>query len=916
MSRLAELHGSVANAIVFNEEKGSARNASSAPPPHETLSLRTAFEAMNEAKRHQSPYTLRSRTSRFAHFFRENPGIEATPLSELSTAQISVALNRACHSPTVFNDTLGALSALYTYAMRKGWCTSNPLIPIDRRHVTEKEIHPLMPVDLSISPLQDLAGRARIPYMHMKAFIPLALGTGAAWGGWHVSDADLLAARQERGAAELNRSAYGEALRVAGDGYTEGIGTYAAGMVPLTVPEQSAALSGACGVDDGAGQDAGGVVFRVLSGSSVLWSSPEMKRGAHVQEFKVTVPQGARRLYLVTEATGDGGAPADWVNLKWEAGAPASPPPADEPVQMKGEDFGLTPGEEDATKAMQAMLNAAREKRGSVKIVLKKGEYHFHEAEALRMSFYASNHDQPAIRPVAVPLVDLENVEIDGGGSTFIIHGMTQPVLVMDSQCITLSNLSIALSRPWGGEAVIVSAEGGGATVSIDTDAFPCEIRGDRLFNRGEGWSESISCVMAAFRKDTGRIAAADIPLNSTVEALRDGTFRFPCFDAESLRLAPGDVLVLRSYAIPSPGVMLYRARNTVLNNVFIAGSMGKALLAQRSENVTILGGGCASLPGKAAVHTADSDAAHFSNTKGLIRIEGALFEGMMDDAANVHATCLGIVEVKGDRTILCRYMHRQAVGFEIFLPGERLTFIAGKTLENGETAAVTSVRKLDSSHLLITLDRPVPAGIGAGDAVENADWHPSVIFRRNIVRNNRARGILITTPGETLIEDNLFDHSSGSAILLAGDAQNWYESGACRKVTIRNNRFIHNLTWRYQFTDAIISIHPSVSQIEKQKSCYHSHIDITGNSFITHDVPLLSAISAENLSFAGNRVQYTDAYPGWGKKPFILKKCRGLTVTGNTTNRPAWTQDDCERDARTPADSIRIEKNTRSPHR
>ncbi len=148
MSRPAELHGSVANAIVFNEEKGSARNASSAPPPHETLSLRTTFEAMNEPKRHQSPYTLRSRTSRFAHFFRENPGIEASPLSELSTAQISVALNRACHSPTVFNDTLGALSALYAYAMRKGWCTSNPLIPIDRRHVTEKEIHPLMPVDL------------------------------------------------------------------------------------------------------------------------------------------------------------------------------------------------------------------------------------------------------------------------------------------------------------------------------------------------------------------------------------------------------------------------------------------------------------------------------------------------------------------------------------------------------------------------------------------------------------------------------------------------------------------------------------------------------------------------------------------------------------------------------------------------
>lgn len=52
--------------------------------------------------------------------------------------------------------------------------------------------------------------------------------------------------------------------------------------------------------------------------------------------------------------------------------------------------------------------------------------------------------------------------------------------------------------------------------------------------------------------------------------------------------------------------------------------------------------------------------------------VEKALFEGMMDDAINVHSTCLGVMEVVDSHTLKCKYMHRQAVGFEVFLPGEK----------------------------------------------------------------------------------------------------------------------------------------------------------------------------------------------------------------------------------------------------
>src|SRR5699024_10449738 len=87
--------------------------------------------------------------------------------------------------------------------------------------------------------------------------------------------------------------------------------------------------------------------------------------------------------------------------------------------------------------------------------------------------------------------------------------------------------------------------------------------------------------------------------------------------------------------------------------------------------------------------------------------------------------------------------------------------------------------------------------------AVENLTWTPEVIFSGNTIRNNRARGTLFSTPKSVVVEDNFFDHTHGAAILLAGDANGWYETGMTHDVLIRNNRFLNALTANYQFTNA-----------------------------------------------------------------------------------------------------------------
>lgn len=725
-----------------------------------------------------------------------------------------------------------------------------------------------------------------------------------------VSASSLLMARQETGETRLNRSFKNEELSVGGKKYATGIGTHATSMIPLPVPERKGArvvsLEGACGIDDGTDGD-GSVEFRVMSGSGVLWSSGVMKRGMPAKKFSVPVAEnGIRNLYLMADRVENNSYDhADWVDLAWKTGAEQ---PGMKGAVVNAAKFGMVPGvRKDQGPALRSAISALRKQGGGV-LNIPRGVYHFYAEGALNMSFNISNHDQPLIHPVCVPLTDLRNVRLEGNGSLFLFHGRTIPLLIMDSENVSINRLAVDYERSICTEARVTGVDDKFTDVEIDKKSYPYELRNGKFVFLGEGWEEGMASCMA-FEKGTGRIIAntADIGWNGRVQPMGGNKLRLE-WALKNKGIKPGDTLVLRNYHRPHPGCVVYRAQKTRLEDVAVYQSSGMALLVQRSEDFLMKGGGVFIRKGTGRVHTAGADATHFSNTRGEIIVEKALFEGMMDDAINVHSTCLGITEVVDSHTIKCRYMHPQAVGFEVFLPGETVRFINGPTLEPGSTGKVKNAVKKSTTELVITLEEPLPDSVKAGDAIENADFYPSVVFRNNIVRNNRARGTLFTTPERVLVEGNLFDHSSGAAILLAGDAQGWYESGACHEVVIRKNTFINNLTSRYQFTNAIISIYPEVKQLNRQKDYYHRNVLIENNVFKTFDVPLLFAISTDNLKFINNKVIYNDDFKGWGQKPFQFRRCANILIKNNKVEPPrTWTIADCKLE-NTPADQVRVE--------
>ena len=710
-----------------------------------------------------------------------------------------------------------------------------------------------------------------------------------------VSDNDILMTKQTWGQCQRDKSVLGNTLTISGITYSSGIGTHATSMIPITIPSAAKTLTGECGIDDevtDSAQSRSSVIFRILSGSEILWESDVMHKGDGATAFSVDVPTGAKKLYLLADEGDDGNANdhSDWVNLNWINYSPND-------LSMKQTKYIKPPlpnnvnSFEDQGPLLRKMITSARANPGST-ILLDKGDYHFYSSGMLKMSFHTSNHDQPTFQPVGVPLVDLVNVTLDGSGSTFYFHNHSQPFLILDSVGVTIKNIHIDYWRPYVTEAVVVNPDYFSTQVRINKTLFPYHVENSKFVFDNEGFTLGPD-VMLLLEKNTKRIinGSSSAGFSGTVTENSDGTVTF----TKTLRnygLKEGDVIGFKSAARPYPAMVIYRSTKTTLDNVKIHSSQGMALLAQRSDTIHLINSGSSYAEGRYISSTAD--ATHFSNCKGTILVENGLFEGMMDDAINVHSTSLKIVEIINQSCIKVQYIHGQSVGFETFLPGELIQFIKSNTLENDETRKVTNVTKLSTNQLLLSFEGTLPNTITTGDAVENGDYYPSVTFRNNTVRNNCARGCLFTTPKDVLVENNYFDYTSGSVLLLAGDAANWYESGSCKNVVIRNNRIVNPLTSRYQFTNAIIAFTPTIQNVQQQQNSYHSNVKIEGNEIDSYDVPLLYGLSSENVEFINNKINYNSDFPSWQKKAFEFNKVKNITIGGNViTPEKTFTIDD-----------------------
>jgi hypothetical protein len=343
-----------------------------------------------------------------------------------------------------------------------------------------------------------------------------------------------------------------------------------------------------------------------------------------------------------------------------------------------------------------------------------------------------------------------------------------------------------------------------------------------------------------------------------------------------------GNVVIFRHGARTHSVLLVHRCRNTVLEKVDAYASCGLGFLVQHSDSARFTDVRYIPKPGSGRLFSSRDDGLQVSGCKGLIEVNRCVFEGMMDDPINVHGTYLPVTGRADERTLRCRFGHGQSVGQTWWAdPGDRVDYVFRDSVLTHGSNVVQSFRLLNDHEAEITLKEPVTAEIGPGWVLENMTAHPSVHIRNSRFGNQRARGVLFTTPRPVILEGNTF-YTSGSAILINGDANGWFESGVVRDAIIRNNTFINCNQADYQFGEAIISIDPVVSR-PQPGSFSHGNIRIENNTFRTFDAPVLYAESVKGLSFTKNTIVRTHDFPAWHprKVAITLDRCREVTIRG-----------------------------------
>ena len=577
--------------------------------------------------------------------------------------------------------------------------------------------------------------------------------------------------------------------------------------------------------------------------------------------------------------------------------------------------YGVVPNTDaDVAGLVEQMLVQVKAEAAGKAVTIRfaPGKYNFYPASAAHREYYISNHDQHKERAVGIAIEGFAGLTLDGAGADFIFHGRMLPVSVVGTEKCTLRNFSIDFATPHIAQAEVIAND---AEQGITFRVAPwvnARITENGAFEHyGEGWAHRPGWGIP-FDPTTRRILykTGDIgtPVHQVTQ-LDERTFLAPAW--KDSRLPVGTIVAMRSYERPSPGVFVSHATDTHFENVKVHYAEGMGLLAQMSEDIT-LDGFCVCLRGDddPRYFTTQADATHFSGCKGKITSVNGLYEAMMDDAINVHGTYLKVMERIDDYTVKGRYMHGQAWGFDWGYVGDEVQFVRSNTMELVGGSAkpfVTSVAEisaLDASSTLnsqpstlrglhgakefiIRFADALPEEISAneGFGIENLTWTPEVYFADNLIRNNRARGTLFSTPKRTVVEDNLFDHTSGTAILLCGDCNGWYETGACRDVLIRRNRFVNSLTCMFQFTNAVISIYPEIPNLNAQKEYFHggkkNAIRIVNNEFESFDHPLLYAKSIDGLLWKGNAIRHNEDYAPfhWNNSSVLLERATNVKI-------------------------------------
>jgi len=463
------------------------------------------------------------------------------------------------------------------------------------------------------------------------------------------------------------------------------------------------------------------------------------------------------------------------------------------------------------------------------KVSFPKGTYDFYAGSNLAdpgTLFSITGHDR---------------LTIDGNGSTFIIHGLTNVFRFTNCRYVTLKNMTITWDHPAFSQGKVIAVEGDHFDVDIPKE-FPVT----------NGMSVGAFMDYDPDTKLPMRHGLDEYGTVTKTELLREQVLRVYLNHPANIKTG---VLVVLRHTVYGPGaISATLCENVNVEDVTIHTVPGMAFVAVVTKNVNLKRLHVVPTPGSGYLMTATADATHMAGCKGTITMDGCIYEGMGDDGVNIKSGLyLSLKQKIDDHTVLAAHNLKM---IDMPDPDDIMEVSHVDDLIAYNKLHVRRAESMGTDGLIkLTFVDKLPEELREGDVFGNASRAPKVRIKNTEVRNNRARGMLIQTR-DAIIEKCKFTNCTGPGLMVLTEVTYFFESIGTRDVTVRNSVFDHCNYGAAMGPASLCAMAWLKDMKYPPKPGVHRNVTFTGNTIKNTDNSAIFVAGVDGINVSDNKIE------------------------------------------------------------
>ena len=523
---------------------------------------------------------------------------------------------------------------------------------------------------------------------------------------------------------------------------------------------------------------------------------------------------------------------------------------------------------------------------GAARLHFAPGRYDFYPERAYEELVFAPGHE-PGLRRIAFPVLQRQDVVIEGEGASFIFHGRILPFVLRDSARLSLRGFSVDWAKPFYLEAQVLNSPAGSVVLE-----FVDSVSRNAALATLPGTSATIPRPWKILQLDARR---AEIALGTGEQCLADPALYREACGATALRLSPwpretvpseGQKLLIFSSKRELPALFAVGCQDLEIQRLNIHHSEGAGCLMHFCRNIHISSSRVVPTPSGERLLSTLGEAFAVVHCRGRVVLDSCTIENSGSSGAKIYSLGLVVASMGSPMAVEGRFRPQHHHGAHLAASGEKMELRDGESLAPFATGQIISFARLNSEFLRLQTSSALSRSPRPGDLITFPDWAPQLHIRSCLFRGTASHGLEIHAASEAIVEDCTF-HTGGAALSVGSDPLGNGEAGVVEELIFERNRIL--TCGLGKGARAAVQSLPELAVEHRPSTVWHGLLRFRQNIFQVFDPRLLAARCTGKIEFCDNRVVLTAEYPiqNPGAPPWTTECCGSREIHSNSLAFP-----------------------------